>query len=79
MEYLLKELNQILYLNIVEEVHYYLYIKKITNQMKILQNILAEKIIKNDKNLLTSSFNGTPNWMEHELILNSKATIYIDI
>ena len=47
--------------------------------MKILQNILAEKIIKNDKNLLTSSFNGTPNWMEHELILNSKATIYIDI
>ena len=37
------------------------------------------KLIKNDINLLTSSFNGTPNWMAPEIILNSKATRYSDI
>ena len=39
----------------------------------------GSKIIKNDSNLLTSSFNGTPNWMAPEIILNSKATRYSDI
>ena len=37
------------------------------------------KIIKNEINPLTSSFNGTPNWMAPEIISNSKATRYSDI